>query len=151
MHDDNNEYDPADTAAMAALFASLQPVTPPARIEAALRARIRADSAALVTVRADEGEWRDVAPGVRLKVLTTDAAAHARSFLIEMQPGARMPAHNHISDEECLVLSGEVTLGDVVIRAGDYHKAPRGVAHGVVHTTVGVVMFVRGDLAAALA
>lgn len=146
MHDDDCDHDITNTAAIAALFAALQPVAPPTQIEAALLARVRPRNATLVTVRADQGEWRQVAPGVRLKVLSVDAAARTRSFLIEMQPGAAMPAHDHIINEECLVLSGEAVLGDVVVRAGDYHLAPSGIPHGVVHTAVGVLMFVRGDL-----
>jgi quercetin dioxygenase-like cupin family protein len=37
---------------------------------------------------------------------------------VALYPGASLPAHDHPADEECLVLEGEVMLGDIVGRAG---------------------------------
>jgi hypothetical protein len=62
---------------IAALAEALPPIPPTPEREAAMRervlARVRADRARLSAVRAAEGEWTDVAPGVTLKLLHRDA------------------------------------------------------------------------------
>lgn len=165
MHNDSDDNEVLSADALAALFAALAPVTPPPGLEAKLRERIAAlravgsrtmepqsestDSASsapgLVTLRADADAWRTVAPGVRIKSLATEPDTQVRSLLVELDAGATLPPHNHAVAEECLVLRGAVALGDVVVRAGDYHLAPAGVPHGRVHSAEGVLMFVRGD------
>lgn len=170
MHNDSDDNEALSADALAALFAALAPITPPPGLEAKLRERIAtlrttaphttepravepqttpADSAlnaaGLVTIRADAGAWRTVAPGVRIKSLGTESNTQVRSLLVELDAGATLPAHNHAVAEECLVLRGAVALGDVVVHAGDYHLAPAGVPHGRVHSAEGVLMFVRGD------
>lgn len=95
-----------------------------------------------VTVRADEGEWRDFAPGVQTKSLWSDA--DVRSMLLRLQPGACADAHAHSIDEECLMLEGEAFFGDTLLRAGDYQLAPAGTRHRDVVSDVGALLFVRG-------
>ena len=95
-----------------------------------------------VTVRADEGEWRDFAPGVQTKALWCDA--DVRSMLLRLQPGASADAHAHSIDEECLMLEGEAFFGDTLLRAGDYQLAPAGTRHRDVVSDVGALLFVRG-------
>ncbi|MCB1916204.1 MAG: cupin domain-containing protein [Rhodocyclaceae bacterium] len=95
-----------------------------------------------ITVRADEGEWRDFAPGVQAKSLWCDA--DARSMLLRLQPGACADAHAHSIDDECLMLEGEAFFGDTLLRAGDYRLAPAGTRHCDVVSDVGAVLFVRG-------
>ena len=146
MRDNIDDDDCLPTAeTLAALFAALKPVAPPPGLESKVRARIAATPNTLITVRADAGQWRELAPGVRVKVLTVDRSANTHSLLVEMDAGASMPAHDHATAEECLVLQGEVALGDIVVRAGDFHCAPAGVPHGPVFSAQGVLMFVRGD------
>ena len=45
--------------------------------------------------------------------------------------------------EECVVLEGEVWLGDVFCRAGDFHFAPAGLRHGAIRTEAGCLLYVR--------
>jgi len=99
-----------------------------------------------ITVRADEGEWRDFAPGVQTKSLWRDSDAQSmpRSMLLRLQPGARADAHAHLLDEECLMLDGEVFFGDTLLRAGDYQLAPAGTEHREVVSDVGALLFVHG-------
>lgn len=163
MHNDTDDNETHSADALAALFAALAPVTPPPGLEAKLRERMatlrtavpraaepqamtdRLSAVGLVTIRADAGAWRTVAAGVRIKSLATEPNSQVRSLLVELDAGATLPAHNHAVAEECLVLRGAVALGDVVVRAGDYHMAPAGVPHGRVYSAEGVLMFVRGD------
>lgn len=132
----------------AALAGALDPQAPPAALQGRLRARIlrRAsamaqDHATLVTLRAEEGHWQQVAPGVELKTLYEDAGSHA--FLVRLAPGAELPSHPHPVNEECLVLEGEIHLGDLHFHAGDFHVARTGSSHGRVRSPTGVTMYVR--------
>ena len=61
-------------------------------------------------------------------------------------PGASLPAHDHPADEECLVLEGEVMLGDILGRAGDYHLAPKGLPHGTITSKTGALLFIRAGI-----
>ena len=49
-----------------------------------------------------------------------------------------------MKDEECMMLQGEVFLGDILLRAGEYQLAPAGSLHGDVYSDVGATLFVRG-------
>lgn len=98
-----------------------------------------------LTIRADEGEWVRLAPGVRMKLLREDE--HTRSYLLRMRAGAVLPAHDHEMDEECMVLEGDIWLGDVHAHAGDFHLARRHVPHGALRSETGCLLFLRGQKA----
>lgn len=142
--DDRAVIDPdLDTA----LLLALRPIDPPAGRKAALRASIlqsikhRPAGRAAVTVRAEEGVWEPFAPLIERKALYADGRGQA--FMLRMQPGASLPAHPHEVDEECLVLQGQVSIGDIELSDGDYHLAPAGLLHGTLTTRTGALMFVR--------
>ena len=129
-----------------ALLLSVTPALPLANRASALRARVLAqtsqsDVAQLQTIRVDEGPWHSVAPLVDMKLLYDDG--HSRSFLLRLQAGGRLPPHGHTADEECIVLEGEGSIGDVQLRAGDYHLAPKGMRHGETFTATGALLFIR--------
>lgn len=94
-----------------------------------------------VTVRSGAGKWIDLLPQVRIKVLHADGRYN--SILLRLEPGASLPAHFHEDDEECVVLEGEAYLGDVRVKAGDYHLALSGSRHGVVRSDTGALLFLR--------
>lgn len=94
-----------------------------------------------LTVRAEAGKWVPLAPLVKFKLLYEQGDTW--SYLIRFDPGAVFPAHLHESDEECLVLEGEGYLGDIFLRAGDYHLARAGSRHGEVRTRTGALLFIR--------
>lgn len=114
-----------------------------AAVKSALMERVRADRNRFVTVRADEGAWVKIAPLVDLKVLHDDG--HARSFLLRLAPGARLPAHTHVGEEACVVLEGTAALGDLEVRAGDFHLAAAGSAHGDITSRTGALLYLRAD------
>jgi quercetin dioxygenase-like cupin family protein len=138
-------------ALVAALAEATAPVAPDpgraARIRNRLLSAVRAEKARppslLVTIHASEGQWISLSPLVQMKLLRQDE--HSRSFLLRMAPGAVLPAHEHHWDEECMVLEGEVWLGDIRVRAGDYHLAPKGVPHGQLRSDTGCLLFLRGQ------
>ncbi|WP_166367229.1 cupin domain-containing protein [Pseudomonas akapageensis] len=51
------------------------------------------------------------------------------SDFIEFKAGARFPLHDHEGQEEVLILSGRIRMGDLVMEAGDYLKIGPGEEH----------------------
>lgn len=97
-----------------------------------------------LTIHAEEGTWVDLLLGVEMKMLCKHGPS--TSFLLRLAPGARLPAHEHLAGEECLVIEGELWLDEfLVIRAGDYHFAPTGLPHGVAKTETGALLFLRSE------
>jgi len=101
----------------------------------------------LTTIQAAEGEWAPFSPKVSIKVLRRDV--DTQSYLLRLEPGAVLLPHVHDHDEECMVLEGEVRIGDLVVRQGAYHLAPRGVVHEPIVSEGGALLFLRGAIPAA--
>ncbi len=132
-----------------ALLAQLREARPSPARSAAIKARLFARvgdgrkqraAAPLVTVRADEG-WRELMPKIFAKRVYTDG--WAESYLVRMEPGCCAPPHDHPEDEECAVLEGELMIGDIRLRAGDFHIAHRGSSHGATTTATGALVMLR--------
>lgn len=146
--DMNDTFNDLDNPLGAALADGLTPMDPPRDRAERLRRRLlrRAatmpqDHAVMATVRAGEGHWQTLAPGVTRKTLYEDGTSH--SFLVRLEAGAVLPSHPHEVDEECLVLEGEIHLGDLHFRAGDHHVARAGSMHGRVTSPGGGMMYIR--------
>jgi quercetin dioxygenase-like cupin family protein len=135
-----------------ALFNALKPAPMPAERAALIKSRVlsRAKAARtpqLGTIRSAEGEWKPFLPKIAIKVLRREAGS--QSYLLRLDPGAALLPHEHPDDEECVVLEGEVRIGDIVASKGDYHLAPKGVAHGAIVSEQGALLFLRGAIPAA--
>lgn len=144
-----------DAEIEARLLEALAPIEPGAeRVRSMLErleARIAAEPAAsFLTVHRAEGEWRAIAPRVSEKRLVERPGVYA--CLLRMEKGGWLPPHDHPTAEECVVLEGEVWLGDVHCKAGDFHLAPAGLRHGALRTDEGCLLYVRtgGSLGAPL-
>lgn len=121
----------------------------PASLRARVLDRVRDAQRApdhTLTVHADEGRWKTVLPGVHMKTLHADRTG--RSFLLRLDPGAILPSHAHDGDEECVVLSGALYLGDFRVGTGDYHLARNGSTHGDIHAPNGALVFLRSAVSA---
>jgi quercetin dioxygenase-like cupin family protein len=118
-------------------------VEPPADLFDRIKAAVAAEAPELpgtTTIRADEGSWQRIATGVERKILyRTEGRV---TYLIRGQPGARLPGHEHDDDEEIYVLSGDLTMDTVTLRAGDFHLARRGVQHPTATTAEGCMLLV---------
>jgi quercetin dioxygenase-like cupin family protein len=90
-----------------------------------------------------EAGWHDYAPGVKRRLLWQRGDQAAMLYLTE--PGASVPRHAHVHDEERLMVDGDVFLDDVLLRPGDWQLAPAGTQHGGVSTDVGGVLYAHGD------
>lgn len=111
-----------------------------ARVLERVRGSVRGADGTL-TVFGDAGEWAALAPHVHMKTLHSDTGG--RSFLLRLEPGAVLPNHAHDRDEECMVVEGEIFLGELRIRAGDYHLAPGGSVHPDITSPGGALLFIR--------
>jgi anti-sigma factor ChrR (cupin superfamily) len=94
-----------------------------------------------LTVRADAGRWERLARGVERKILHTSPDGRV-TYLIRGQPGARLPGHDHDDDEETFVIEGDLTIGSLTLRAGDYHLARRGFHHPAASSQNGCLLLV---------
>jgi quercetin dioxygenase-like cupin family protein len=144
---------PLDDDIIELLATSLPPVPPPAETTARMRndilQRIHQESAATAEgfsiVRANDSEWIEAYPGASYKPLQEHGDG-LLSYLIRLEPGFRMQGHGHPFDEECLMIEGDLTLGDITLHAGDFHLARAGVMHGDISTREGCIAFIRGAL-----
>lgn len=134
-----------DPMLMDQFLQNLTPLAPPAGLRAKVLERIHTPAPDFLTLRVDTG-WESVAPALEVKLLTYDTRGGTKSFLVRAQAGASMPAHHHHGYEECLVLEGEIIIGDTVLRAGDFHGARSHTQHPVIRTDLGALVYVRSAL-----
>ncbi|MBV5293445.1 MAG: cupin domain-containing protein [Curvibacter lanceolatus] len=88
--------------------------------------------------------WIASGPGVQVCLLSGDA--QVVSMLVRFEAGAGVNDHHHALDEDCLVLEGEMFLGDMLLQPGDYQLAPAGGGHFGEFSDVGVLFFFHGAL-----
>lgn len=100
--------------------------------------------AALQLVPAGARKWRPNHPGVEVMPLWGSAAI--TSMLVRFAAGAGVPDHRHAVHEDCLMLEGEMFLGDILLRAGDYQLAPAGGGHFGEMSDVGGTFFFHGAI-----
>ena len=148
-----NERDLLPPVLEARLLEAIQPdplhslgATDAAAMHARVLKRI-SSTQGLTTIQADEGKWAPFSSRVSIKVLRRDT--DTQTYLLRLEPGAVLHPHIHGLDEECLVLEGEVRFGDMVVKQGAYHLAPRGVAHESIRSEFGALLFLRGAIPAA--
>lgn len=66
-------------------------------------------------------------------------------YLLHLAPGCRVPVHRHRRDEECLMLAGEMYVGDQLLLAGDFQVAKAGGVHRSIETDRGALVLVHGE------
>ena len=134
------------------LAAAIEPLPLPPERHLRLRERVVARFAARprtsVTVKAADGEWQPLAPGVSVKLLRIDTAADNMTAYVRMQPGASLESHAHGQTEECLLLEGEIFIGRYRLGAGDMHVAEAGTVHENIVSPRGALMLVRAQTCA---
>ncbi len=97
-------------------------------------------------VRHNEGEWREIFPGVTIKLLREDIAERSQTTLWRMQPGASVPRHQHSQNEECLVLEGSLVQAGIEYFPGDYLLSPIGLTHDHFVAPQGALFLIRGEI-----
>jgi anti-sigma factor ChrR (cupin superfamily) len=133
---------------LAELALGLREIEAPAgldrRVEQKLRQRMAA-AAPISAQRADGARWIELCQGISVRVLRHDRKAGRLTALWRLAPGARLPAHPHDRDEECLILEGDIQHEHEVYGAGDYMVAPAGSLHHVLSTRGGCSMLISGS------
>ncbi|GJL67315.1 MAG: hypothetical protein NPIRA05_22860 [Nitrospirales bacterium] len=139
------------------LGTSAAPMTPPASLRTAILQRVAAEPNAkepesipepatssegegFSVVRSTDGPWREVEPGIRVKLLSFDKADRRMTVLARMAPHSRYTAHRHTSPEEFYILEGTLCCGGHVLYPGDYHRAETGTVHHETSTEDGCLM-----------
>lgn len=97
------------------------------------------------TLRANDGEWIEIAPLVEVRELRRDEEPGTHTSLMRMRPGGVIPAHSHEREEEFIILEGECQIGTHRLVAGDVHIAAAGSWHEQVTTRSGVLVLLRGE------
>lgn len=99
--------------------------------------------APIIKVAAGEGEWEPIEiEGIRVKRLYVDPAKDTVSLLIQMDPGTSYPSHRHAGPEHCYVIAGDLEVGGVSLKAGDYQVANTGSVHTVTSTVNGCTILI---------
>lgn len=93
---------------------------------------------------ADAAVWQPLRQGVAIKPL--HVVGERIAMLVRFEPGARVPAHPHGMGEACLMLAGDLFLGDVLLREGEFQFAPAGTAHGELFSDVGCLLYFSGAI-----
>lgn len=100
--------------------------------------------AAPVVVPADAQGWLPFSPGVEIKPLHGSSAS--MSLFARFAPGASVASHGHGLDEDCIMLRGDLYLGDTLLREGEYQLAPLGTGHSGLASDDGAVLFFHGAI-----
>lgn len=128
-----------------ALDLATGPQAPPAGLFDTILDAIDASAEALsgtLTRRAGTGLWTEMSPGVTYTVLFDDLVAKRRSMLVRALPGSTYESHHHEGHEECLVLEGDLTMGDLTLLPGDYHLAAEGSTHPPAYSATGCLLHI---------
>lgn len=86
--------------------------------------------------------WVEVHEGLYQKDLWKDGKVASR--FLRLAPNTKIPGHYHPMNEECMLLSGDLFLGDILLQEGDYHVAPAGTEHLEIFSDNGALFYVRG-------
>jgi anti-sigma factor ChrR (cupin superfamily) len=73
--------------------------------------------------------WTERRPGVFWKVLWEEG--DHKALLVRYAPGAAIPRHRHVGDEQVFVLEGSVSDDTGTCTAGNYVRRPPGCVHSV--------------------
>lgn len=96
----------------------------------------------LTYIRASEGAWRAIAPGVKAKLLSFDSTSQRTTTILRFAPGTRYAPHRHTAVEELYVLEGGCSIAGREMTVGDYHRAEAGTIHHDTSTDDGCLLLV---------
>lgn len=142
---ERGEFDDLLIAALAGLVPAQDP---PLDARSRMRAGIMAKFAkpGMRVLRKDEGQWQPLLPGIHIKTLRRDPVAGTQTTLWRLDPGARVPAHPHAKEEECLLLEGSIVQDGVEYLPGDYLLAEVGMHHAPFDSPGGALFLIRGEV-----
>jgi quercetin dioxygenase-like cupin family protein len=86
-------------------------------------------------------EWENVAPGIHVKILATNAGNDSVSMLVRLDPGTDYPGHTHAAIEELHLLHGVLKVDDRTLHPGDFIHAEAGSVDHRVWSETGCTCF----------
>ncbi|RJP39070.1 MAG: cupin domain-containing protein [Phycisphaerales bacterium] len=85
--------------------------------------------------------------GIAVRRLSVDRQRNQTTMLVRMAAGTGYPSHIHDGPEECLVLEGDLRVGDEHhLRAGDFQRMAPGSRHGYQSTDGGCLLLIVSSL-----
>ena len=125
-------------------------IDPPASVREKLLAKLARPTTSpvnlaldsFVTVRADDGEWRQLFEGVSVKQLFADEERGTVTSLYKVGPGGRIPTHSHEGFEQCLIIEGDFHLNDETYGPGDFTCALPGSTHRISYSEHGALLLI---------
>lgn len=105
-------------------------------------AKTKAAFHGLTFIKASEGVWRQLAPGVTVKVLSFDQTSRKTTTLLRFEPETSYAPHRHTEVEELYVLEGGCSIAGREMTIGDYHRAEAGTEHYDTSTDEGCLLLV---------
>jgi anti-sigma factor ChrR (cupin superfamily) len=124
---------------------AIEPVDPPAWLRARILGAAAETPQNTRTVRANEGRWHRMVPGVTVKTLSVDVERDTATILMMFEPGARVPQHDHAGAEDSFVISGSCRIGEAYLLKGDFHHADAGTTHGEIVSDEGCTLLLVVD------
>lgn len=127
---------------------------PAPALRAALLARIAAEAEAqqsapatrpesqFINLRAGDGHWAELGPGLQVKRLFVDQASGTVTALYRFAPGTQVPRHRHLGPEQCYVLAGDFRANELCFGAGDLHVALPGSVHETISSQTGALVLI---------
>ena len=93
-------------------------------------------------------DWEEAGcypPGAKICILRRDESGTIRSMLVKVGSHFSVGGHTNTTDEEQLVLKGEIQSSGRSYREGSYWFVPKGTSHGPWSSTAGATILVRWD------
>ncbi len=91
-------------------------------------------------------DWIKITDNIEVKVLTQDLEKKVQTAYWRIKPGTIIPGHYHNSDEDCLVIEGDIRFDEHELFAGDFHMMKKGTTHPDMKTTNGALLYLRHDI-----
>ncbi|XOV79736.1 MAG: cupin domain-containing protein [Aestuariibacter sp.] len=98
------------------------------------------------TIFSKNSEWQTLSKYISVKVLHQDVKNKIQIAIWKLQPGANIQSHQHMNDEECLVLEGTIRIGEHRLAAGDFHFMQKDSVHPPITTDDGALLYLKHDL-----
>lgn len=98
------------------------------------------DFSQVFSLRADEGDWKEIGPGLTAKTLFVDGTRGMVTSLVKMAPGGALPPHRHKGEEQFYVIEGDCYVHDTRLGPGDFHRAAPGSVHESTYTIGGTTL-----------
>ena len=103
---------------------------------------IQGSAKGLTFIKASEGVWLSLAPGVNAKVLSFDPISRRATSIVRFAPGTSYAPHRHAAAEELFVLEGGCLCAGRELKVGDYHRAEAGTVHHDTSTDEGCLLLI---------